>query len=327
MKRGLATAVALLLLLLVAPRAQAANDALKKAQDTFVYGDYAEASRLTKLLLDGNQLSTSGDLIEAYRIAGLSNFYLNHTDAARSAFIGLLTQDPDYALDPFLFPPAAVAFFDGGKRDNGGPLELIRAERRAQAERERLADEARKHLLEDQLRRQLEPDRPVLVERVEKRTFALNFVPFGIGEFQEDRTLVGGLLGGTQLAALATAAISFGYIESLRNDFGTYNPDKFPVANQVAVAKWIGLGVFGAAYAGAVVDSLTHYEGSVSRIEALPQPPQRTTPAPPSPSAPAPAAPPPERASPPPARPATSSMLLVPWATPTGGGVALSLRF
>ena len=96
----------------------------------------------------------------------------------------------------------------------------------------------------------------------------------------------------------------------------------------------IAFAVAGAAYVAAVADSLYHYEGNVSRIEALPQPQQHSTPGSSSPTTPAPAptTPAPSPATPAPAAPSpattpATSARVVPWVTPSGGGLALSFRF
>ena len=64
---------------------------------------------------------TPGD--EVKEANDLELFFLNRLDTARRHLVSLLSVDPDYAMDPFLVPPAAVAFFDGVKRDNEALLE------------------------------------------------------------------------------------------------------------------------------------------------------------------------------------------------------------
>ncbi|MCP2871881.1 hypothetical protein, partial [Salmonella enterica] len=69
----------------------------------------------------------------------------------------LLKVNPDYLLDPFAVPPAAIKVFEQVRKDNGDALNLVRQqislrleqEKRALAERERLAKEQ-----EERLRRQ-----------------------------------------------------------------------------------------------------------------------------------------------------------------------------
>jgi len=310
-------------LLFAGSTAQAENDLLKNVRNTYEYGDYAQASKLAEDLLASHQLVQERDLVEAYKLAGLAAFFLNHPDLARRHFVALLSVDPDYAMDPFLVPPAAVAFFDGVKRDNQALLEPIRERRKAMAEQERLADEARRKLLEENLMRQMEPNRPVLVERVEVHTFVTNFVPFGAGQFQEGRTAMGALFAGTQLAGLATSVACFAKIETLRNQFGTYAPADVGTAENLATAKWAGLGLFGASVVLGLVDSLTHYEPTTRTLVALPQPPTKPLPATPGAQPSAPALP----ASAPAPHAQSLRPVLAPWATQTSVGLGLALRF
>lgn len=302
--------VVLAALLGTAAPAFAASDLLKNARNTFEYGNYEEANRLAEALIASHQLSEERDLVEAYRIAGLASFYLSRPEAARRQFVALLSVDPDYAMDPFLVPPAAVAFFDGVKRDNESLLLPIRERRKAMAEQERLAEEARRRLIDENLRRQIEPDRPIMVQRVETHTFLTNFVPFGAGQFQENRPVVGTLLASAQVLGLATFAFSFAKIESLRDDTGKYAHADVGTAQNFAKAKWTGLAVFGATAIFGVADSLWRYEPVTTRIEALPQPPSRPSPGP----------------VPPAAQHALSPQVM-PWASRDALGVDLALRF
>ncbi|MBS2027478.1 MAG: hypothetical protein JST54_06180 [Deltaproteobacteria bacterium] len=330
----LARLVCISLVLAFAPAAHAESDLLKNARNTFEYGNYDESLRLTETLLASHQLSAERDLVEAYRIAGLSDFYLSRPEGARRHFVALLSVDPDYAMDPFLVPPPAVAFFDGVKRDNESLLAPIRERRKALAEQERLADEARRKLIEENLMRQLEPERPVLVQTVEVHTFATNFVPFGAGQFQENRPVLGSVFAGTQVIGLATAIGSFAKIESLRDEHGYFAQADIGTVNNLVTAKWLGVGMLSASVVLGIADSLWHYEPTTTRIEALPQPPHKASaPKPDQPPAPSPQPPPAKPASDPtpsvPVTPHTQLFhpTLVPVATDRGLGIGLGFRF
>lgn len=297
----------LLLLLVVPGLAGAAGDPLREARNTFEYGDYEASSRIAEKLLSTQQLSLERELVEAHRIAGLSHFFLGRSEAARRSFIGMLSVDPDAAMDPFLVPPAAVAFFDGVKRDNEKLLGPIREQRKALAEQERRAEEARRRLLDESLRRTLEPERPLLVKQLEVHTFAVNFLPFGAGQFQQGRNGWGAGFATLQLLALGTAAGSFAGIESLREPSGKYSRTNVGTAQALATAKWTSLGVAGIAFVGGVVDALWHHQDVTERIVAVPVTPNREMPGAPA-AAPAPAPTEPTPAQPTPAAPTTPSM-------------------
>lgn len=328
--RRLLAGLALGLLLALPQPARAESDLLKTARNTFEYGNYTESVKLAENLLASHQLSEERDLVDAYRIAGLSNFYLNRPEAARRHFVALLSVDPDYAMDPFLVPPAAVAFFDGVKRDNEALLKPIRERRKAMAEQEKLAQQARQRLLEENLLHQMEPDRPVLVQRVEVHTWATNFVPFGAGQFEQDRPAMGAVFAGTQLAGLATFFGCYAKIESLRDENGRFAHADVGTARNLDAAKWVGLGFFATSVGLGIADSLRTFQPTTTTIEPLKQPPSRAAPAQPAPSQPSPSQPQPTPApaSPTSARTPTSpTVALAPWATPHGAGLGLGLTF
>ena len=69
---------------------------------------------------------------------------LRRTEQAQRHVAALLRLDPDFALDPFVYPPAAgSAFVEKQRQERTPELDGIRAERRSQAEAARRAAEER----------------------------------------------------------------------------------------------------------------------------------------------------------------------------------------
>ena len=89
---------------------------LKRAKDRFEFGAYAEAAGALRQLLGGPRDLTDAEAVDAYRMLGIAEYQLGDTGAARTAFVNLLSVEPDYALDAFLVPPAIVEFFDRVKK-------------------------------------------------------------------------------------------------------------------------------------------------------------------------------------------------------------------
>ena len=108
--------------------------------------------------------------------------------AAREAFIHLLSIDPDQTLDPFLVPPPIVEFFDQVRADAEPELAPLRERKRQLQEQERLAEEARRRLLAEEHVRSGPPSKVVVVE---EHIYMLNFLPFGVGQFQNGDTTKG----------------------------------------------------------------------------------------------------------------------------------------
>jgi hypothetical protein len=127
--RALALA-ALALALVAAPRASAAqpapvasgprapSDALREANDAAAAGDWARVSALVDPLLDSGLGAPQraslppADLAEAHRLSGIAAFYQQRREAAEAHFLAYLKIDLDGRLDPALYPPEVVGFFD-----------------------------------------------------------------------------------------------------------------------------------------------------------------------------------------------------------------------
>ncbi len=238
--------------------------------------------------------------IELNKYAGAAAFNLKKLDSAEDHFYRVLQLNPDYVLDPFAFPPGAVKFFEDLKKKHAPTLDRIRAEiarreleaRRQAEERERarLAAEAERRRFE-QLANQ------VTVRTVEKRSFLMNFVPFGVGQFQQGRTTTGVVLALTEGALAATSTVAYFALESLIVEETYYlpppagseepyalklrgiPPDRAGEANAWRWVKLVsGLGFYFAYFYG-VVDAIYHHQDEVvtETTEQRPIVPSRTT--------------------------------------------------
>jgi hypothetical protein len=176
----------------------AAPPELKRAKDRFEFGAYADAAGALRQLLAGSPRLSEEEFVEAYKMLGISEYHLGDQGQARSAFVNLLSHEPDYALDPFLVPPAIVEFFDRVKRDHEPALAPLRERKRALREQARLAEEAKRRLLAEE---QIRAGPPAKVVRVEERLYLFNWMPLGAGQFQN-----GDRAKGTAIAAGQTVA-------------------------------------------------------------------------------------------------------------------------
>lgn len=187
------------LLLTLALAAPDAN--LKRAHDRFEFGAWADAAASVRAWLSEHPEPSGPDAIDAFRILGISEFQLGDMPQARQAFVSLLSQDPDYTLDPFLVPPPVVEFFERVKKENEAALVPLRERKRALAEQQRLADEARRRLIAEE---QARTGPPTKVIKVEERHYAFNWMPFGAGQFQNGHKAKGTAIAAAQLAFGAT---------------------------------------------------------------------------------------------------------------------------
>ena len=103
-------ALAVLLLLCATASAQTPADTLRDGNTAAAQGDWQKVTQLVGPLLQG-QLAPA-DLAEAHRLAGIAAFFQNQRDAAEAHFVDYLRLDLDGRLDPALYPPDVVNFFN-----------------------------------------------------------------------------------------------------------------------------------------------------------------------------------------------------------------------
>ncbi|WP_306817760.1 hypothetical protein [Archangium lipolyticum] len=265
---------------------------------SYEYGRYAEVLDRAGSRIDRGRLSDK-DLAELHKLAGLSAFHLNRSEDSSRHFRALLRLEPDFNLDPFSVPPPAVAWLDGIREQMSAELELVRQERRLRVERERAENERRERervATEEQRRRVEELSRQVMVREVEKRSYLVNFVPFGAGQFQQGRTGMGTLFAAAEGALAITSILSFFAYDSLietrkvtvddihgpKDLTVSYIPTaRKPQATLWKRLKWGTAGGFYAVYAAGVVDALVNHQDQVvvqTHLETPPSTPPRSTP-------------------------------------------------
>jgi hypothetical protein len=254
---------------LARPAAASPAQDLEHARQSFREHDYDSARKLaTFLLYPDEKLAQPSDLVEAHVILGASDFETGHRAEAKVEFEKALQIQPDKTLTDLLFSEGAIRLFDETRADIAG-----RAERDAQLRK--LADER------ERIRRYRES--LVIVER---RSFGVNFVPFGAGQFQNKQPVRGLLFAAGQGV---TGGISVGIFVYLAGKYG-FNA-AVPAAESVGVRQLqqieIGTGIaFFAIYTLGVVDALLHYkprvqiEGDDSLLPRLPEAPPARKPRP-----------------------------------------------
>jgi hypothetical protein len=259
-------------LLLVLLLAAAGSADLKRARDRFEFGAYADCAGAVRAFLSEHPDPPEAEAVEAYRMLGIAEYHLGDQDQARSAFVTLLSHDPDFALDPFLVPPRVVEFFDKVKRDHEPDLEPLRERRRQMKEQERLAEEAKRRLLSEE---QARTGPPTKIIRVQDRLYMLNWVPFGAGQFQNGQTAKGVAIaaGEVALAALNLGALIFRN-QLMEDRSRRCSPSQCAnppftdadrsLLSKADVIKYSSAALFWALYSYGVLDAHLHY---VPRVE------------------------------------------------------------
>ena len=286
-----------------APAPQPADEALRAdlaaLATAYDYGRYAEVLSRAEARMDGAGLDAA-TLVELHKLAGLSAFNLHRLDEAERHVAALLRLDPDFSLDPFVYPPPAVAFVEKQRRAMAAELEFLREQRRQREAAAKAAAEERAALArqtEQQKKALEEMSRQITVRTVEKHSVLVNFVPFGAGQFQEGRVGVG--IGfAVAEGVLAVVSIVGYFVYGSLITTRTLQVDNFPGTTIVQtgipaslageaqtwrVVKVTSGAGFYAVYVAGVLDALLHYQAEVvrTRVETLP-----ASAPPPDPSAP-----------------------------------------
>jgi len=107
----------------------ATSDVLRDGNTAALAGDWSGVTRLVEPLLDPQlaQPLARPDLGEAHRLAGIAAFFQQHGDAAERHFVAYLRLDLDGRLDPALYPPEVVAFFNDVASRHASELRALRA--------------------------------------------------------------------------------------------------------------------------------------------------------------------------------------------------------
>jgi tetratricopeptide (TPR) repeat protein len=237
--------VALALVLSSAGASATPRQDLDKAHAAFRKGEFGVALPLYNVLLYPNpQLASAEDLSDAYIALGVCRLETGDGDGAKREFEKALQIDPNKQLDPLLVRNReAIRLFDDTKAD-------LRTRAEREAEKKKAAE-----LIEKQ--------KAYLASlRVYKaQYFALNFVPFGLGQFQNGDTGKGIFFLGSELVTAGTSIAIWGY---LVNKYGIRS-DRVPYEEGPGVRRLqqieigAGLAFYGLWLLGAI-DSYRHYE-------------------------------------------------------------------
>ncbi len=298
-----ATVVALALLVGAAtPLGATPQEKLSDARQKFLEGDWESTIAIVApLLYPVRALASADELTEAHIMLGVSYFETKDEAAAEREFEEALRIDPDIELNPDLYSAEVVSFFNELKKKLGD--DIARAKERAR----RAAEWAR-------YQRLIESSKQVTVEQ---RPLWVNFVPFGVGQFQNGHRKKGFaflgtelVLGGTSLAMFAVQWSRYGIPLEIPAD----ELDFAARLQQIQIITGVG---FFIVYAVGVGDALWYHE------------PRKVTTTPLDPSL---LPPPPEFDDPnegarPRADAATSHLRLLPMAGPDRAGLVLHWEF
>jgi tetratricopeptide (TPR) repeat protein len=219
---------------------------LGKAQRSWKQKDWSGARQILKdLLYPKPQLARTSDLVEAHVILGVCHYEEGRREEAKSEFEAALALDPTKTLESISYTEGQIRLFDEVRTD---------VEARAKRDRELRELEERN----ERIRRLLENTR-----QYETRSWAVNFVPFGAGQYQNgDRTK--GIL--FSIGQGATAATSLGIFLYLAGNYGLEAKvplEDGPRVRRLQQAQVVTGGAFFLLYGWSVFDGLWNFKPRV----------------------------------------------------------------
>jgi hypothetical protein len=270
------------------------SDEFATGQRYFKNRDFSSAILpLNDLVRPVLKLADQSQLIETYLMLGTSRFETSDRDGAKREFREALKLDPNRELVVSgYYSEGAVRVFYETKDD-------LRRQSEADAKKKRDAE----------LKAQIDAYLKNLVV-LENHPYYVNFVPFGVPQFQGKRPGAGAILAGTQAISFGTSVSVWLY---LATKYG-FPRGKVPTTDidatnrLVAIEEIAGIAFIGL-YGYGVYDAITHYQ-SQTRVKADPSllPPELR----PSSDEPKPKPTPPK-----------SSFHVIPMLVPNGAGVGL----
>lgn len=239
----------------------------QRGKNAFDRGEFGRAVEiLHPLLYPEPRLQSGQKIVDAHRLLGVAYLFQKQDQEARKEFRKLLQIRPDYRLDPLLFPPEVVDFFNTVRQEHGAELSSLEA-KRASAEKRAKADceNARAE--------------PVVIEkRFFRNSYHVNFIPFGAGQFQNNQRLkgwafftgqitFGALSLGAQVANLALYGLR--PTRACQYDLGRDCPSEFIDHRAENRSRWltriqVGAGLlFFASVGWGILDAISYYRPEI----------------------------------------------------------------
>jgi hypothetical protein len=242
-------------------RADALSD-LEKAHSAYVAHKYEDAENRLRALLDPRTgaLKDPDNVADARMYLGAALLAENKKSEAAAVFEQLLRDKPDYQPDPLRVTLQATdALIDARSRMREElAASLAEKVRQAMEEKARIEAERQRAALRLAMLEKLAGEETVV--HTNSRWFAL--VPFGVGQFQNGQTALGGVFLATQSLALVGSLV--GQIELLyyENQMNDAVRGGSAMASQAyhdrAFASYLVTNIFSASFAVLAIAGIVH---------------------------------------------------------------------
>jgi hypothetical protein len=214
----------------------------------YEHADYNEAIAAISSVLNPLKLTSEDDIVSARKYLGASYFFAGKRTEAAEEFRKLLLFRPDFRMDAFMFPPPLVLFFDE-----------IRAGLEERLEKAKPKGEAKGDIVKETTR--------IIDRRVEQHYFGLNFVPFGVPQFQNGDRIKGWTLLGVEAALLALNIFAYWQSKSYAGGDGYYRSESDrDSARTWMIIQMTSLSLLGATVIYGVTDGIIYYKPFVETV-------------------------------------------------------------
>lgn len=250
------------------------SERLELASQESLQGNHRRVVELlAPMLYPASQFSTEEEELKALRLLGLSYWFLGEYDESTKTFTNLLNRQPDFKLDPVVVPAGAISFFNQIKarlREKLREIERLKQEEEERRKREK--EEAERKRLEE-LRR----NAPILHEQtiIQKNYMFFNFLPFGVGQFQNQQDAKGWLFVGLQLLSATVSISAYTYLK-YKYPKGTVPADEIVSARQIQYLQVGGGIAFYGLWLTGIVDALIFQKPSRVDVRRRFEPGRRT---------------------------------------------------
>jgi len=226
------------------------EEEFQAAENTFRFQDYKASVALFRALLYPEiRLTNPDQLHKARELLGACHFFLHEEREMEDEFTALLVLNPTYKLDPFYYPSALIDRFEN-LRKRLADLRIITLDPAAQESRS--------------------PTCQRTEETVLKHSWWPQFMPFGVGQFQNRDWTKGVIFAASQTIALGTNIATYIVAENLRGNDGFYSASDASQARNLRIVQYTSLGVFVGLVAWGILDAALSFEPEQRSVKVLP---------------------------------------------------------
>ena len=216
---------------------------INRAKAFFDYGKYEKSIEILEELLNNRKNLNPYSLLNIYQLISRAEYYKGDLKNAEFYLKLLYMFKSDYTFDPVFINPEFIDF--ANKVYKKYEKEIIRNK-----------------MFLAKLLKQRNPD--IYGDISKNKKFYKNFLPFGIGQFQNGHRYKGYMLAGLEVFFVVTSVVTYGFLKYYQRDDYTFeNKD---LAYKTKLINNISFYMFGGIYLYATIDAIVYYKASEIKV-------------------------------------------------------------